>query len=72
MYPRTVSCLAAAAALALTGLAAGSATAGTSAATPVFGVPRIVDPIHAYGEPDLAVNPKTGAIHASGPQGTGT
>ncbi|MDQ1698846.1 MAG: hypothetical protein QOG34_709 [Frankiaceae bacterium] len=72
MSQRTVSCLAAAAALALTGLAAGSATAGTSASTPVFGVPRIVDPIHAYGEPDLAVNPKSGALHASGPQGTGS
>jgi hypothetical protein len=41
-------------------------------ATPTFGVPRIVDPIHVYGEPDIAVNPRTGAIHASGPQGTGT
>jgi hypothetical protein len=40
--------------------------------TPTFGVPRVVDPIHVYGEPDIAVNPKTGAIHASGPQGTGT
>ena len=37
-----------------------------------FGVPRIVDPIHVYGEPNLAVNPKTGAVHATGPQGTGT
>ena len=35
-------------------------------------MPRVVDPIHVYGEPDIAVNPKTGAIHASGPQGTGT
>ena len=40
--------------------------------TPSFGVPRIVDPIHVYGEPNLEVNPKTGAIHATGPQGTGT
>ncbi len=50
-------------------------TAGQTAArgsTPSFGVPRIVDPIHVYGEPDIAVNPKTGAVHASGPQGTGT
>jgi len=47
--------------------AAGAAPAGVS-----FGVPRIVDPIHVYGEPDIAVNPKTGAVHASGPQGTGT
>jgi hypothetical protein len=53
--------------------AAGRTTAAaTDGATPTFGVPRIVDPIHVYGEPDIAVNPKTGAIHASGPQGTGT
>jgi hypothetical protein len=39
---------------------------------PTFGVPRVVDPIHVYGEPDIAVNPRTGAVHASGPQGTGT
>ena len=39
---------------------------------PTFGVPRIVDPIHAYGEPNLEVNPRTGAVHATGPQGTGT
>jgi hypothetical protein len=31
-----------------------------------------VDPIHVYGEPNLEVNPKTGALHATGPQGTGT
>ncbi len=57
-------------------LAAGAALTGpTHAATPSgpsFGVPRIVDPIHVYGEPNLEVNPKTGAIHATGPQGTGT
>jgi hypothetical protein len=61
-------------------LAAGASPAAASRglavpsdpATPTFGVPRIVDPIHVYGEPDIAVNPKTGAIHASGPQGTGT
>ncbi|MDQ1603849.1 MAG: hypothetical protein QOE01_1694, partial [Actinomycetota bacterium] len=47
-----------------------TASAGTSGAT--FGVPRVVDPIHVYGEPDIAVNPRTGAVHVSGPQGTGT
>jgi hypothetical protein len=52
--------------------AAGRATAAGDPATPTFGVPRIVDPIHVYGEPDIGVNPKTGAVHASGPQGTGT
>ena len=29
--------------------------------------PRIVDPIHVYGEPNLEVNPKSGALHATGP-----
>src|SRR3954453_20820814 len=51
------------------------APTGAGAATPVkpvFGGPRIVDPIHVYGEPNLEVNPKTGAVHATGPQGTGT
>ncbi len=35
-----------------------------------FGVPRIVDPIHLYGEPDIKVAPN-GTIYVSGPQGTG-
>ena len=43
-----------------------SAPAGESA----FGVPRIVDPIHTYGEPDIKVAPN-GDMHVSGPQGTG-
>jgi hypothetical protein len=47
--------------------ASGATTAGVT-----FGVPRIVDPIHVYGEPNLEVNPKTHAVHATGPQGTGT
>jgi len=42
-----------------------------AAQPPTFGVPRIVDPIHMYGEPDITVAPD-GAVHASGPQGTGT
>ena len=42
-----------------------------------FGVPRIVDPLHSYGEPDLKVSPVVGPngaapIYASGPAGTGT
>jgi hypothetical protein len=41
-----------------------------------FGVPRIVDPIHTYGEPDIKVGPskrgKPGAVVVSGPAGTGT
>src|SRR3954447_6033277 len=63
------------AASAIAALAAGAslpAAAGSSGVAPGFGVPRIVDPIHVYGEPDIAQNPKTGAIHASGPQGTGS
>jgi len=43
-----------------------------TASSPSFGVPRVVDPIHVYGEPNLEVNPLTGAVHATGPQGTGT
>src|SRR3954454_20300432 len=35
-----------------------------------FGVPRVVDPIHTYGEPDIKVAPN-GDVHVSGPQGTG-
>src|SRR5947199_10524754 len=35
-----------------------------------FGVPRIVDPFHLYGEPDIKIGP-TGDVHVSGPQGTG-
>lgn len=49
---------------------ASGATAAPAGVT--FGVPRIVDPIHVYGEPNLEVNPKTHAVHATGPQGTGT
>jgi hypothetical protein len=46
------------------------AVSATSPAV-TFGVPRIADPIHVYGEPDIAVGP-TGSLHVSGPQGTGT
>ena len=59
-------------ALACTAALAPSSFASGPSATPSFGVPRIVDPIHVYGEPNLEVNPKSGAIHATGPQGTGT
>jgi hypothetical protein len=61
-----------AAAAALGALLTAPATHAVVEPAVTFGVPRIVDPIHVYGEPNLAVNPKTGAIHASGPQGTGT
>src|SRR4051812_45327357 len=49
-----------------------SAQGATTTSAVTFDVPRIVDPIHVYGEPNLEVNPKTGAVHATGPQGTGT
>ncbi|HVB27988.1 MAG TPA: hypothetical protein VNE21_08765, partial [Mycobacteriales bacterium] len=49
-----------------------AAPAGTAGSPPVtFGVPRVVDPIHAFGEPDIKVAPN-GAINVSGPAGTGT
>src|SRR5207237_4571664 len=60
------------AAVALGAAALAPAAQGASAPAVSFDVPRIVDPIHVYGEPNLEVNPKTGAVHATGPQGTGT
>ncbi len=60
-------------ALLLAAGAAALAPSSSAGAPPVtFGVPRVVDPIHVYGEPNLEVNPRTGAVHATGPQGTGT
>ncbi|HEV7886996.1 MAG TPA: hypothetical protein VGO92_05520, partial [Acidimicrobiales bacterium] len=41
-----------------------------AASGPTFGVPRVVDPLHTYGEPDIKVAPN-GDVHVSGPQGTG-
>ena len=62
-------------ALAATGLAIGLTPAsGAKAVDTVhaikFGVPRIVDPVHTYGEPDIRVAPN-GTVYVSGPQGTG-
>jgi hypothetical protein len=37
-----------------------------------FSSPFIVDPVHAYGEPDVRVAKKDGTTYASGPWGTGT
>jgi hypothetical protein len=63
--------LAAASAAAASAVALTAVPSPASATPPVtFGVPRIVDPIHAYGEPNMIVNPN-GTVHASGPQGTG-
>jgi hypothetical protein len=61
-------------ALALAAVATGAVIVTPAASVPpppvTFGVPRIADPIHVYGEPDIAVGP-TGSVHVSGPQGTG-
>ncbi|HEX8003975.1 MAG TPA: hypothetical protein VF519_14905 [Mycobacteriales bacterium] len=58
-------------ATAIAGIATTATTAPAATEPPItFGVPRIVDPIHAYGEPNMIVNPN-GTVHASGPQGTG-
>ncbi len=50
------------------GAVTSTTTSGTSAVS--FGVPRVVDPLHTYGEPDIAIGP-TGDVVVSGPQGTG-
>ena len=67
--------LAATAAIGVTGLAVGlSPASGARTVDNVsaiqFGVPRIVDPVHTYGEPDIKVAPN-GTVYVSGPQGTG-
>src|SRR4051794_18206418 len=59
---------AAGAAVLLTLPGAGSSAAAGAPIT--FDVPRVVDPVHTYGEPDLRVAPD-GTVYASGPQGTG-
>src|SRR5438105_5015637 len=45
--------------------------AQASGAPIAFGVPSVADPIHAWGEPTIGVDP-TGGIFVSGPTGTGT
>ncbi len=47
------------------------AHASPSASGITFASHSIVDPIHAYGEPDVRITPD-GAAHVSGPWGTGT
>ncbi len=37
-----------------------------------FTSPTVVDPVHAYGEPDVRISANDGAVYASGPWGTGT
>src|SRR5438128_2699006 len=45
--------------------------AATADTPPGFGSPTVVDPTHAYGEPDVKIAPN-GDVHDSGPWGTGT
>ena len=60
------------AALAVPLLVAPAPGAQAATAPPIgFGPPTLVDPIHTFGEPDLAVDPQ-GRVFASGPTGTGT
>ena len=64
----------------------GGASLAVTAATPpiAFEVPRVADPLHTYGEPDIGVAPNqapivsqpsdqtTNEVYVSGPTGTGT
>jgi hypothetical protein len=61
----------AASVLAVFALLAAPPPATVAQETVSFGVPRVVDPIHLYGEPDVKVAPN-GDVHVSGPAGTGT
>jgi len=70
----------------LTLASSGGAPLAATAATPpiAFEVPRLADPLHTYGEPDIGVAPNQAAIvpqpsdqtnnevYVSGPTGTGT
>ena len=60
-----------AAVVAVFALVAAPPPASQAQGTVTFGVPRVVDPIHMFGEPDVKVSPQ-GDIHVSGPAGTGT
>src|SRR5438874_11387461 len=46
--------------------------AGQAQGAPIgFSVPSVADPIHAWGEPTIGVDP-LGGVFVSGPTGTGT
>lgn len=62
--------LLAAVAVATTGVLLSHPASSAPPPAVTFGVPRLADPIHVYGEPDIAVAP-SGSVHVSGPQGTG-
>ena len=57
--------------LALVPLASPKASVSAASAAIAFSTPSVVDPIHAYGEPDILVDPQ-GRVFVSGPTGTGT
>jgi len=61
-----------AAALSLPLLAAPVAASSSSSGGIAFSTPTIVDPLHTWGEPDIAINPVDGTYYSSGPTGTGT
>jgi hypothetical protein len=47
--------------------------AGQARGAPIaFSVPSVADPIHAWGEPTIGVDPLGGGVFVSGPTGTGT
>src|SRR5437588_9568192 len=47
--------------------------AGQAQGAPIgFSVPSVADPIHAWGEPTIGVDPLGGGVFVSGPTGTGT
>ncbi len=60
--------------LGLTGAPRAGAIARHALATSGIGFssPAVVDPVHAYGEPDVRISADDGRVYASGPWGTGT
>jgi hypothetical protein len=60
--------------LGLTGAQNAGAVARHAGATTGIGFssPAVVDPVHAYGEPDVRISADDGRVYASGPWGTGT
>lgn len=70
-YPGAIAVVA----LSLLGFSVPFAKPLTAATTPSIGfeVPRVVDPIHTYGEPGLVVDPTTDQnVAVTGPSGAGT
>lgn len=61
-----------AAVLAIPLVAAPVAASTSSTGGIAFATPTVVDPVHTWGEPDVAINPADGTYYSSGPTGTGT